>query len=179
MYWHLLWLGLQGHLIKVDAKGFWVVAGLGGLIFKMLIDIFPYMKPSWFTQTWYQCKLLNIEISMKVHDYEWLQQNNREIIRIFLQQELVGHKLARMNWCWMFLNVVYLSDISTSDGMAIIPQHWEGKVRCDSTNTWPRTEQPTAQDWNMWRNSLTKALSLRHQDWLALQLGEWAPYHDK
>jgi len=49
-----------GHLIHAKAKAFQLEAGLAGLLFQMSMKIIAYMTNSWFTQTWYQCQLLQI-----------------------------------------------------------------------------------------------------------------------
>jgi len=59
-----------GHLINANAEAFQLEACLGGSIFQMPMEIMAYMTNSWFTQTWYQCQLLQIEISTMTHNFE-------------------------------------------------------------------------------------------------------------
>jgi len=151
----LLQFGFQqhdptGHLLHVNAEAFQLEAGLAGKIFSMPISIHDYMTPSWFTTTWYQCRLLEIETSNNVQDFETPRQGDTELVQIFLKHGLYGYKLASMNQCQMFLKATYLSDICTRDGMAIDPQYWDGQTKCNSEFTWPRTEKPPNSNWTLW-----------------------------
>jgi len=65
-----------GHLIHINAEAFLLEAGLAG----MPIGIYKYMTPSWFTKTWYQCKLLQIKISTDMKDFEVPRQGNVELM---------------------------------------------------------------------------------------------------
>jgi len=100
-----------GHLIQVKAEAFQLDAGLACKISLMPIGIYKYMTTSWFTKTWYHCRLLQIEITMEVKDFVLPQQGNVEIMWILLKHSLQEHKLAIMNHCCMFLNANYLSNI--------------------------------------------------------------------
>jgi len=71
----LLWFGSPtGHLLHVNVDAFWLEAGLSGPIFQMPLDIFPYMTNLWLTQTWHQCQLLQIEITMDTTNFGWMTQ---------------------------------------------------------------------------------------------------------
>jgi len=149
-----------GHLLHVNAEAFQLEAGLAGEIFNMPIRIHNYMTTSWFTETWYQCRLLDIEISNNIRDFETPRHRDIELMRIFLKHGLHGHKLVSMNRCHMFLKAIFLSDICTSDGKAIDPQFWNGRTKCNSDIIWPRTETPPISDWTLWKKHLTAALAL-------------------
>jgi len=163
-----------GHLIQVNAEAFRLEAGLARAIFLMPIGIYKYMTMSWFTKTWYHCKLLQIEITMEVKDFVLPRQGDVELMQILLKHGLQGHKLACMKHCCMFLNANYLSDICMGDGTAINPQYWDSKTKCVSDYIWPRMEKPPAQDWNQWRKNLTVALALGWKETLQKPLGHWA-----
>jgi len=89
----------------------------------MPIGIYDYMTLSWFTMTWYQCKLLEVKISNNMKDFKPLRQDDMELMQIFLKHELHGYELASMNQCQMILKATYLSDICIGDSMAIDPQY--------------------------------------------------------
>ncbi len=140
----------------------------------MPISIHDYVTLSWFTTTWYQCRLVEIEISNNVRDFETPRQVDIELMQIFLKHSLHGYKLASMNRCQMFLKATYLSDICTGDGTAINPQYWDGQTKCNSEFIWPQTEKPPNSDWTLWKKHLMSALALGQKDTLQKPLGNWA-----
>jgi len=75
---------MTGHLLYTNTEAFRLEAGLAGEISCMPIRIHDYMTPSWLTETWYQCRLLEIEISNNVQDLETPRQGDIELMRIFL-----------------------------------------------------------------------------------------------
>jgi len=130
----------------------------------MLTKIIAYMTNLWFTQTWYQCQLLHIELSTMTHNFECPCKNDQELMRILIQHGIEGSDLASMNQCQMFLKVTYLSNICMDDGKYINMRYWEGKETCQTGYQWPRTEKLMTYEWNMWRKNLTNALSLGRCD---------------
>jgi len=85
------------HLLHVNAEAFRLEAGLAGEIFCMPLKILDYMTPSWFMMMWYQCRLLEIEISNNVQDFETPRQGDTELMRIFLKHGLHRSELASNN----------------------------------------------------------------------------------
>jgi len=174
----LLWFGPQtsdptGYLINMNVEAFQLEAGLGGPIFQMPVDIMAYMTDSWFTQTWYQCHLLQIEILTTATVLERPWEGDKEIMKFFLQQGIVGMELASMNRCRMFIKATYLSDICMGDGKYMDTRFWDGKATCTTEYQWPRMEKPTTYEWNTWIKNLTIALSLGWRDSLEHSLGNW------
>ncbi len=154
----------------MNVEDFCLEAGLSGQIYQMPL---AYMTESWFFQTWYQCRLLQIEITMDIEDFEKPRRGNQEIMRLFLQGRVQGPELASLNRCRMYLQAIYVSDICTGDGQAIDPRFWDGREQCQMAYRWPRMECPTSNKWNMWHKTLMKALSLGQRDSLAKPLGNW------
>jgi len=56
----------------------------------MQISIHDYMTLSWLTAMWYQCRLLEIEISNNVRDFETPQQGNTELMCICSSMAFMG-----------------------------------------------------------------------------------------
>jgi len=94
----------------------------------MPLAIADYMTSTWFTQTWIHCWMLQIKISTDTQDNMNPQKCDKEIMQIFIQHGITGHKLAAMNRCWMYLHAIFLSDICTGNGTAINSHYWDGKT---------------------------------------------------
>jgi len=127
-----------GHLLHLNVEDFRLEAGLSGQPFQMPLDIFTYLTSLWFSQTWYQCRLLHIEITMDIMDYESPRRYDKEIMCIFIQHGIRGTELASMNRCQMYLHMIYLLDICTGNGKAIDSRFWNGWEQCHSTLRWLR-----------------------------------------
>jgi len=78
------WNDPTGHLLHLTAEDFRLEAGLSGQLFQMPLDIFLYWMPLWFSQTWYQCWLLNIDIKLDITDLEQPRRYDKEIMWIFI-----------------------------------------------------------------------------------------------
>jgi hypothetical protein len=64
--------------------------------------------------------------------------------------------LAYLNRCGLFLNVIYLLDITSADGKTIVPACKEGYQLGDwiSILNWPLQERPPLSEWKLWQNAL-------------------------
>jgi len=127
-------------------KAFRLEVGLCSQVFQMPTVLQDYMTPTWFTQTWIHCRLLDIDIMADITDYVRPRKHNREIMRILIEHGLTGTELVAMNQCQMYLHAIVLSDICTSDGTAMEPYHWGGQHICESPFSWLKTEKPPL--WN-------------------------------
>ena len=76
--------------------------------------------------------------------------------------------------CRLFLQVVTVADIATGCGSFISSSGWSGKL--DTTRSvrydWPVQGEPSAKDWDLWRNALQASLCSRQQV-LQRKLGRW------
>jgi len=121
-----------GHLLKTNAKAFQLEVGLCSQVFQMPTVVQDYMTSTWFTQTWINCRLLDIDIMTDTVDYECPRMHDREIMQIFIEHGLTGMELTAMNRCRMCLHTIFLSDICTGDGTTMEPHHWGGQNICES-----------------------------------------------
>ena len=65
-------------------------------------------------------------------------------------------------WCKEYLQVVYLSEIVTPDGMKIIPSTWNGERsnHFRSRWSWSRSERPSQEALKDWKKCLDVAFLL-------------------
>jgi len=149
-----------GQLLQANLEAFRVETGLSGQIFGQPEEILPCLTSTWITHTWTQCRKLNIDIMMEGPDFELPRQNDRELMKIFLQHGARGQELATLNRCRMYIQAIYLSDICNGLGTAVDTQFWSGDHKCSTPYRWPRTEKPTNQEWQEWRRTITQACQL-------------------
>jgi len=177
----ILWFGPQqddptGHLLKANVEAFRLEVGLCGQVFQMPTVLQDYMTPTWFMQTWINCRLLDIDITADIADYVRPRKQDREIMRVLIKHGLTGNELAAMNNELVsdVLTCNFLSHICTSNGTAMKLHHWAGQNICESPFSWPKKEKPLIQDWNQWKSHLTSALSLQRHNGLPVPLGTWS-----
>ena len=64
-------------------------------------------------------------------------------------------KRRKFNLCQLYLQVIILSNITTSSGREIDINFWKGnRSSCTSNFKWPRQIQPSQQCWTIWRRTL-------------------------
>jgi len=75
----------------------------------------------------------------------------------FLSMELSSTQLIRINRCRVFLQILLLSDIVSSDGRQLIPQVFQGHKLTDwrSSLVWPDQQTSSSADWLEWANAFT------------------------
>jgi len=108
-----------GHLLQANMEAFCMEAGLQGDIFQFPLAISEYLTKTWFTSKWMQCKLFEVELNMGVMDFKPAQTNNKELTRAFLQVGYQKTELQSLNKCWMFLQLIYVSDICNRIGTEV------------------------------------------------------------
>jgi hypothetical protein len=96
-------------------------------------------------------------------------------------QRYHGQELRQINHCRMFLQVLTLADVVTTDGTRISAAAWTGDEGGEDP-LWPRQVRPTAAAWHQWREALVtsfgierhvSALPLATNRHLAERLGWW------
>jgi hypothetical protein len=99
-----------------------------------------------------------------------LRINDRMIMRVFLSLSPSVDELKALHRCRLYLQVFWLSEISTGDGLMITEDAWQGKrfkipVRIQ---TWPFQQLPPSSDWSVWQRFvkqgiLHRGLRLKHE----------------
>jgi hypothetical protein len=111
----------------------------------------PLVTTTWLTSLWQYLD----ETGIKVTGGRALQI--RRVGDCFLMpalaREFRGKELARLNNCRLWLQVLRLSDLVTTDGTQFTSAAWEG-ARSLVDPWWPARPAPTASDWKRWREAL-------------------------
>jgi len=149
-------------------------AGLNGQLFQIPLAMQPCLTDTWLSRCWSQCQLLQLSVTNNIQEFEIPRQYDKEIMKMFLQDSVCGADLAAVNWCRMYLQVVFVSEICNGEGTKIDQNYWNGKqAHAQSNYQWPRTSPPTTQEWNLWQQRLTSGLSVGRGQHLPLLLGPW------
>jgi hypothetical protein len=83
-------------------------------------------------------------------------QEDQSIMEISLRLNLYHSNINEINQCHLFLQVITISDIATTDGKFILPEVMEGTDIPYRTSalSWPRQNCPHSNTWRKWNNFL-------------------------
>ena len=113
-------------------------------MWKFLIEFQGTLK---FNNLWY--RPLN-----KENDYILMTQVLKHVIDI-MSSLLTLPELIEFNLCRLYLQVLTLSDITTSCGREIDINFWKGnRSSCTSNLKWTTQIRPSQQYWTIWRRTL-------------------------
>ena len=161
-----------GQLFLIVMRWAQLQAGFGDSILGHTLDI-PHLESEWI------CDLRNglwkINAQIWLNDaWELKRQRHHDV---FLMEQFVGSKLTTrdlklLNYCRLYLRVLRLSDITSTDGTRILPQYWKGLSRStQSTLMWPVQPKPGIIAWKVWQRELKKLC--RYSNRLRSPLGPW------
>jgi len=90
----------------------------------------------------------------------------------FIAQDFFPVSLGTLNRCRLYLQVITLSDIVSSDGTRIITDIFHGIPLTERTSTlkWPNQQRPPPKAWALWSSALKP---LQPRDTLLTPLGPW------
>jgi hypothetical protein len=111
-----------------------------------------------------------------IHDISLLplRQGDKILMSCFAQMSPSLDELWSLNNCRLYLQVYFLSEISTGDGLKITYDAWRG-TRFDvpaKLASWPRQQRPSPREWLLWQLFLKKVFLLRGLK-LRFPLGPW------
>jgi hypothetical protein len=140
-----------------------------------------WVCPSWLKSIWLFISKLNINIFMVK---AWLPPkpvgNDLNQMEYFVSQRFSSQQLIGLNRCRLYLQLLSLSDMVSSNGTCIIGSILEGGKLVDrrSNLVWPEQGTPSKSDWTLWASPLrplhsntilkkpvSMAASSAHQSW--------------
>jgi hypothetical protein len=147
---------LLGHLGKKDEDGTLILIAISylqlhtGYATPFFELPYPYyakwIDSNWLTSIWKYTSQLHLTIEVDDH---WLPtsvwQNDKILMDVFLQFNFHHKSLAQINLCRIYLQVLSVSDITSTDGKTLLASAIAGvrDVTCTSTLTWLiKSDQP-------------------------------------
>lgn len=78
-------------------------------------------------------------------------------MELFLGGQYSSHELHKLNYCRMYLKVLRLSDITSSDSNTVQQGHWDGtEQNIWSMMTWSIQSRSNEESWSVWKTALAK-----------------------
>ena len=155
-------LGTTKHVFELDYKKW----------HKLLTD-------SWVKVTWQFCWKSNIKIKGKYSRPKPPRINDEALMEMVMRDDrnlFLPWQIRAINRCRMYLQVIFLSDITLSDGKTVHPAVLLGKCMEDRVHRWdwPLQPRPPASDWRLFRKCM-KLIWTKNNDYGKIEpvLGEW------
>lgn len=119
--------------------------------------------------------LLQYDITLK-HTLEPVRnrENDQCIMDVFLEYRVTLETMLSLNRCRLFLHALYLSNITTGDGLFIAEDACNGhhNLSINRVDSWPRLGRPSRSDWVIWRHCIARCFLSRGRR-LRCPLGDW------
>ena len=163
---HLLGNLRQQHelsdIIKITFSNYQFHLGIETFFLNTDITKFPYHVTGRIAFLWDFCNQYNITFNFPE---VWLPSSNiehdRNLMDVFTNiKKLSSHNLQIIHACCLYLQVTYLSDIVTPDGLSIRedilspPSTYEPNYKPSSILEWPYQIRPTKEAFETWRRML-------------------------
>ncbi len=130
----------------------------------------------WVKMLWRMLHHFDIHLHMAYPNIAFPQERDQVIMEIFFSADLSPDLIQSLGRCWVVLEAIFLSDLTTVDGKYLKDFVFAPGGR-DTASTFKFScEQPTRSDWNswfkFWHNFTTTG------DTLKVPLGNWiSPTH--
>jgi len=160
-------------LLHATAKAMQLELGYGGKLLAAPPLLGDNITNSWIKHMWLSTQECGVTISMDFEDLPLQRHSDVKLMHLFIQNGWKQPGLQTLNQCQMYLKVFQISDIVTGLGNSIAQQFWLHPHLADSVIQWPTMPTPTPTAWHLWRQALTSALNLGHNQRLAIPLGWW------
>ena len=130
---------------------------------------------AWVEHTWLHNLKDGLDtINGAIHTNCWIpkaqRQYDRALMQVFASWNLTEKELRALNRCRLYLQVIFVSDITDLKGSKISKEAVQVVRFRDSGYRWARQARPIKSDRNIWRRSL---LRLCYNDELITTLGRW------
>jgi hypothetical protein len=170
---HLRFQDRTGQLIFIDMSYIQLLLGIGTLFFNKDETQFKWGKTGWLQSLW----SFTTRYSLKcLYPKGWVPSKPRSqdqlLMEVFQQHRHSVADMKALNHCWLYLNVLFISDITTAEGRTIDHNIKKGQKLVDreSTLLWPTQGKPSPKDWQVWKQHLGQ---LEHKGKLIVPLGLW------
>ena len=92
------------------------------------------------------------------------------------QTHLSESKLRLLNYCRLFLQVTYVSELCNASGTSLIPEFWRGdpsKRQSDPLLRYPHQTNPSPKIWSFWHTAIRFTFCTPHSTILLTPLSLW------
>ena len=172
---------LTGNLLRHEIEGISLHMGSATKIWELDPELWePICPESWIKTTWIDAIYHHIFIEDPTMSLNSPAQGPTIMDIIIESQFSTKNYLKKINWCRMYIEAVYVSDLLTADGKNISEESWNCKRRKDLTSPykWPRNKKPSSEAISIWKLALGQLL-LQNRYMNDLKISTPVPQHMK
>jgi hypothetical protein len=155
-----------------------LLSGSGNLFLNQPEHKFRWLEPGWLQSVWAFTSRYSFTF---LYPAGWIPKKPREhdvfLMEAFNKQNIPISYLKILNCCRLYLQVITMSDISTADGLTILPDIKRG-IRLETRTShllWPIQGDLSQTDWQVWCQYLRR---FEERGKLSQPMGKWvAPTH--
>jgi hypothetical protein len=131
---------------------------------------------SWIKMLWQTLHHFDIHLHMAYPNIAFPQERDQVIMEIFFSADLSPDLIRSLGRCWVALEAIFLSDLTTADGKYLKDFVFAPGGRNKASMFKFPCERPTRSDWNSWFNFWHNFTTTG--DTLKVPLGNWiSPTH--
>jgi hypothetical protein len=157
----------QGKLLLITIQWWQLLAGVSKPLWGNPTSILPYLEPNWLTsvRTFLRYSHGSLHIQDTMRDFPAPTRVNDQCIMdtIINLPSITASWLRAFNRCRVYMQVTYLSEISTADGLRIARTSWIGQRLRNHPLLWPQQPAPGPNSFRIWRRLLATAFLLGHR----------------
>ncbi len=145
---------LTGFLLRTTGESMRLELGLSGQLFEAPTILQDVITDSWMKHMWLATRNANIHVQIDIPDFPLNRHGNKELVRSFLQHGFRQPQFGSLHRCRMYLQVLWLSDITIGTGDRLLMTNWRDHPPIPSEYKWPAATKPSQSDWHMWDQAL-------------------------
>lgn len=169
--------GLPKDCLNIAIHTWHINSGVSFDLLEHTTRVCPHLEGTWLTSLRQFLASLNASIHfvnsfnlqpLRVHDCALME-------RLIHSTQYGRKRLKRLNFCRLFLQVTFLSEIVNIDGTHLLPQFWCGLGPRPGRPlvVYPRQGCPSPEAWSDWRAAIRKAFCYPRSLRLIHPLGPW------
>jgi hypothetical protein len=149
-----------GKLYKTSLELLIIELGMGTDLHLVPVDVIRSIATDTLIKS--TCLFLNTHNLELHHNINMtpLREGDQLLMQVFYLQNPTPEVFSILNRCRLYLQVTYVSEICSGDGLAISDQAWSGQqfeVPFRATS-WPSQGKPPASEWKIWQSFLKQTL---------------------
>jgi hypothetical protein len=164
----------NGKLILSNLTHLQLYTGSSTPLFFLKYDRYaPWITHTWITSIWKYASQIGLTVDIEC---PWVpkvsRQHDNMLMDLALQYNFLATQLLHINTCRIHLQVPTVSDITTVDGLCLLPNFLSSQCTKDRPRSlnWPDFPRPPAhfwQHWNMFLQNFSRGQRLNQS------LGSW------
>jgi hypothetical protein len=163
---------MTGQLIIINMQEMKLCIGLNGAVMDHSYAKLGHLVEKFYVEwTWCFVSEYGMCLADDIPDFPLLRSGDELLMQSFLHAGYAGKELKkRLNECWLYLQVLYVSQVLTGCSTKLDIQAVRGTGRLvQNKYTWPNQGRPIDATWTLWKEALTLYLGASLNDAMTVE----------